>query len=63
MKSNQALINAHPSLVSVVMQHFSHTPPSNSVNNKKQPSPIETYEGLLNFAPLGKFYLSLFPAV
>jgi len=56
VKSNQALINAHPSLVSVVMQHFSHTPPSNSLNNKKQPSPIETYEGLLNFAPLGKFY-------
>ncbi|PNF18833.1 hypothetical protein B7P43_G01653, partial [Cryptotermes secundus] len=53
VKSNQALINAHPSLVSVVMQHFSHAPPSSSLNNKKLPSPIETYEGLLNFAPLG----------
>ncbi|KAJ9600171.1 hypothetical protein L9F63_009505, partial [Diploptera punctata] len=53
VKSNQALINAHPSLVSIVMQHFSHAPPSNTLNNKKIPSPIETYEGLLNFAPLG----------
>ncbi|KDR13250.1 hypothetical protein L798_12638, partial [Zootermopsis nevadensis] len=53
VKSNQALINAHPSLVSVVMQHFSHAPPSSSLNNKKLPSPIEMYEGLLNFAPLG----------
>ncbi|XP_069689782.1 baculoviral IAP repeat-containing protein 6 isoform X2 [Periplaneta americana] len=53
VKSNQALINAHPSLVSIVMQHFSHVPPSNSLNNKKMPNPIETYEGLMNFAPLG----------
>ncbi|PSN56888.1 hypothetical protein C0J52_00682 [Blattella germanica] len=53
VKSNQALINAHPSLVSIVMQHFSHAPPSNTLNNKKMPSPIEMYEGLLNFAPLG----------
>ena len=60
VKSNQALINAHPSLVSIVMQHFSHAPPSNTLNNKKMQNPIETYEGLLNFAPLGKLITTTF---
>lgn len=53
VKSNQALINSHPSLVSIVMQHFSHVPSNNLSNTKKQTNPIETYEGWLNFAPLG----------
>lgn len=53
VRSNQTLINSHPSILSIVTQHLSTAPPLTNINTKKINTPIETYEGLLNFAPLG----------
>ncbi|XP_063222017.1 baculoviral IAP repeat-containing protein 6 isoform X2 [Bacillus rossius redtenbacheri] len=53
VKSNQALINGHPSLVSIVLQHLSHPLPTTCLNLKKASTPLQSNEGLINFAPLG----------
>ncbi|CAH0383910.1 unnamed protein product [Bemisia tabaci] len=61
--SSGHLINAHPSTVSLVMQHLTHPPVHtwNLPNKKLALSALET-EHLLNFAPLGTITCSNFSA-